>query len=384
MSELAKVIDADPGSLRQLVLTLSAGSVEWAYAKVRLMYMEHQTRALTDFISHLSHREPTDAVALVLALAETRLAIRSDRVSPEGIAALLGCASAAERLWLAEAHNVAAMALESLDRHEDAKAHYLKSHALCLEEKCMKRAATTYHNAIAAESRVRPESRLIYEYHHAYRMALEAKDFGTAGTALSNLSREYQLMHGLSLALKYINEAIALLETTHYGTYQHINALCNRCHLYLDTGQWGAAKTDYQQIGCFDMKEAKAALRTLGKFFEAHGEAVPAPVVAGTSETFTWRQRRKSSRRSLAGRWIFSSRSWKSICFSGCRSALRTSMPWRAISTAAPEIHRTRKTASSSSCIGYAASARASSFSRPAFIESPSPTPPEPFVFPSP
>ncbi len=284
MNALARVIDADPAALRGLVQTL-APSIELSYAKVRLFYMEHQTDALARLLSEIKEPE------CLARLARMRLSIRQGTVRAEEIAPLIESAAAEGGAWLAEAHNVAAMAFEMIDAHAQAKAHYLKAYGLCLERDCPKRAATTYHNAIAAESRVHPEKRLIYEYHHAYRVALDAQDFGTAGTALSNLAREYQLMHGFGLAMKYINQAVELLEKTHYGTYQHINALCNRCHLLLDTGQWRAAKTDYQQIACFSMEEAKAAMRTLEALFVAAGETVPdaAPAAA---ETFTWRERR--------------------------------------------------------------------------------------------
>src|SRR5690606_19354756 len=143
--------------------------------------------------------------------------------------------------WRAEAIFVLAMYHEVNGDDEAARRRYLEAQRAFHRLGGRRKAAKAYHNAIAAESRIRPERRLIYEYGEACRLARAAGDFGTAGTALLNLSREYELMGALRTALKTVNRAVALLGEHQFGSYQYYLAIGHRCQLHVALDRQGQA-----------------------------------------------------------------------------------------------------------------------------------------------
>lgn len=88
-------------------------------------------------------------------------------------------------------------------------------------------------SAIAAYSCLHPESRLFSEYLSVYQAALSIKENLTAGTCLLNISREFQRLSALDLALDYANKSLQLFEEGHFGSREFGLGLVHRAFVLL-------------------------------------------------------------------------------------------------------------------------------------------------------
>lgn len=276
MSEVnvLQIFEASADELEECLLRLAPGTPLALYALILKHYLRGQSSDLRSVWESLSRQKKDEATwTWIEELAGVRVCIR------ENIKYTAGTLRAREDIeslqiplpWQAEMATVWAMYWEVQKNEPRAKDLYLLAQRLFLDAGFKKKAAKAYQNSVAAESRINPQRRLIPEYHHAAQMAKEAQDWNCAGTALSNLSREFQLMKAPHVALKIVNEALEYLRMSSYGSYQFYNALCNRCHLNLQLEYFNAALMDYEEASAAPFIEVKGQLATLEEWFKELG-----------------------------------------------------------------------------------------------------------------
>jgi hypothetical protein len=153
-----------------------------------------------------------------------------------------------------------------------------------------KKALKASFNAVVLEGHLYPKRRLLNDYHHIAQQALkpEIQEFCVAGTALLNISREYQMMGAMSAALQFANRSIAILERN-FGSFSHGMALAHRCDLLISLSRAPEARIDFDMASAFEFKEIQGALKLLAPKLTATSTPADVP----DDELLpTWRERR--------------------------------------------------------------------------------------------
>ncbi len=269
---ILNILEATADELEEAIHRLEASGSEAFYAQILKHYLRGQSEEMLTLLEGLRPEVKNDSQwKTVIELSELRLCIRQNKVCEKTLAKADIETLEMETPWKAETAFTWAMYWDVHRNDPRAKDLYLYAQKLFLECGLRKKAAKSFQNSVAAESRINPSRRLIPEYHCAAQMAKDAKDYGTAGTALSNLSREFQLMKAPHVALKIVNEALEYLRLSAYGTYQFYNALCNRCHLNIELEYFNAAIMDFEEASAAPFVEVKAQLGVLQKWIEEIG-----------------------------------------------------------------------------------------------------------------
>lgn len=122
-----------------------------------------------------------------------------------------------------------------------------------------KKALKSYHNIIAANSRIDPNWNGRNEYYFLYKKAKKIKAYTVAGTALYNLSLELERMGVLNEALKISAKAISLL---HYelGSRVYFLCLCHQIHLFFQLGRVKEAKEKFGLLKDVSFVELKSVV----------------------------------------------------------------------------------------------------------------------------
>lgn len=291
---LLEVLEADPVMLEQIaVMHRLESSPEAAYAHIRRAYMASdcdQLSKLVEAIEALGGQFEWPRL-----LGALRLDIRLCKVKSSAFEPALAHASDVldSSLWRAEALHLCGVAYEIQGSDELSRLFYVDAYQLFAQHGAKLRAAISYHNSLAAESRVDPSKRLFVEYDRAYQLALAAGERATAGVSLNNLAREFQLLGALHAAIKRSNQAIKMLSETHFGSYQYFLALANRCDILLDLGLTDAALGDYDEVSCAQIPEIRGAAHVL--FGRAHASGLSWRTLSDQSPMVilpTWLERR--------------------------------------------------------------------------------------------
>ncbi len=215
-----------------------------------------------DELDSLAELAQSDEVTLAFKrLALLRLEIRRKNVKAKTIAELLICASNNQALN-GEIYFVVGFAFESLAEHLHSRNYYRKSFEAFESAKVHKKAVKALHNVIAAESRIYPQKKFIIDYLYVASRAKKIKEFGIAGLACLNISREYQIIGAHDAALKFCNRALRLMENDS-GGLQHCLAIVHRAHLLSEMKRYLEAKIDYQLASISPYPEVQSALKAL-------------------------------------------------------------------------------------------------------------------------
>jgi tetratricopeptide (TPR) repeat protein len=294
---LREILEAEPADLADLILRLEVETSAdpdllfyarflLAYWRCRIPEMKSEWEAQTKVeLKSLSH-DPR-----LSAIARLRLAIRENKEVDT-----VPNFEAAQDLWAAEGTFVLAMYFETRNQNEKAQTHYQFAEKLFFKHEAFRKSAKAYHNSIAALSRIDPDRRLIPEYQEAVRRSRNAGDWSTVASALNNLSREFQLMGALRVALRNVDEALVILRERAHGSYSFYMALCHRAHLHLELGHRKLATTDFEEASAAEFPEIIAALKVIREWMERDQTVVtvktPEPAVPNVP---TWEERKNSS-----------------------------------------------------------------------------------------
>ena len=209
--------------------------------------------------------------SMLLALCELRRGIRALAIDPETLKNVENlepsCAS-----WTGETQFVLSLACEAkgdyvgMREHGRMAAHFLEAAGLA------RKSVKALFNSVVAESRVRPEGKYLIDYNFVIKRALRAKAHGVAAMGLHNISREFQKIGALALALKFANRAITLLGNE-FGSLSHYLAVVHRCHLFLELGRVNEAALDLELAASAGFPEIKTAVEVLQSLMKRSASA---------------------------------------------------------------------------------------------------------------
>jgi hypothetical protein len=234
------------------------------YLDVLLPYLKGDVDELRSRVKALRQMDQDE----LLPVAELRLQIREGRLDPHFADSVARAASAegTSPLWRGECAFVAAMAYEQMGDHQKCKDLYLRASQLLEQGGASRKSVRALQNHVAEESRLFPQKRLIPDYNYVYRKAKKVRDYGVAGMALMNISREYQLLKAHSAALKFANRALAYAERER-GSRCFYLILAHRCHVLMEMGRREEAKLDFDELKAAPFPEVKAVMEVLTKLF---------------------------------------------------------------------------------------------------------------------
>lgn len=261
---LANVLEADVRELRKISLIFSDQNPLQVYTNALISYLKGDLLELEKNLFESSELQEGEHVK---ELIKIRLAIRKNQeIDKEFYQKQMP-----SELWNAEYLFVLAMWNEVCGNDSIAKDFYLKAQKGFFKNGALRKAAKSYHNALACLSRIEPNIRLVTEYQEAAALAKEAGDNITEAAALNNLSREFQLMKAHRAALQYANDAILLLRRSAYGSYNFYASLCHRCQIHLELEQYGEAALDFEEACASKFPEITQSLSVLRTWFQNLG-----------------------------------------------------------------------------------------------------------------
>jgi tetratricopeptide (TPR) repeat protein len=265
-------------------------SIEDFYGEVMLRSLRGENEKLEELNRELPVRF-ADHPELVFLSFATRLRSEINRrsIDPSTLRETEVLTRSGTR-WTGELMSLIASANTVLNNSESALEWFFRSIDAYEKIGCRKKAVRSRFNVIVAKSHIDPEQHLIPAYYDLYRraMARDVRDSSLAANCLLNISREYQRMGALLIALKYADRTLKLLDA-HYGMIVHGLALAHRCHLLSEMGRVAEAKLDYEAALAIRFEEVKGALEVVARnFIEDPSGTIPASQKHLTS---TWSER---------------------------------------------------------------------------------------------
>lgn len=254
VSRLSEILSANLHELLDLHTASPLPEAERFYVDVLIRYLQGDVKRLQE----LKESSPS---AFMRSIVELRLGIRKRVLSIESLQAFQPH-EAPSVIWNGEALFVQAMAYETLEENRKARDLYLEASRILTQSDCPRKAVKALLNYVVAESRLDPEKKLFADYLFVARKADSLGEVGVAGTAYLNISREYQRLSALKLALKYCNHAVSCLEKS-TGSLSAMLCLVHRSQLLYDLGRRAEALLDYQKAGACDLPEVQEALKVL-------------------------------------------------------------------------------------------------------------------------
>jgi len=275
---LPKVLEASIGELKFLLSETCGEKVYELYARVLYAYLKNdqdQLKSVIDLLVCVRHVEGDGraqdfkcAHCLVQKISILRLQIRNKSVDFSFLKNLeMEAENFEETVWRAEAFFVMALAYGQLNNYEAASCYYHKAASLFNESGLKKKSVKSFFNHIVAESRRFPEARLIIEYQQVAKLAKDAGEFDVAGLALLNISREYQKIKSLLLALQLCEQAIHCF-AANVGTLHFDQAILHKCHILIDLERFGEARMEYERAKMSSFAEIQEGLVVIDAILE--------------------------------------------------------------------------------------------------------------------
>jgi tetratricopeptide (TPR) repeat protein len=128
------------------------------------------------------------------------------------------------------------------------------------------------------------------DLHFVYREAKKSGDRTSIGTTLMNLSREYQKLGALSVAMKHSQRSVAVL-SKNAGNLAYYLALVHRAHLYCELGAYADAKVDLDAALCSKFPEIHSAAKALESLHPSVRLEGRANKASSGARTATWTER---------------------------------------------------------------------------------------------
>jgi tetratricopeptide (TPR) repeat protein len=244
------------------------------YRQVLLAFHRGDLRALDRFIADLGadQLELLQEIPALLVMTHLRSHILSKKAEKSFLedSAARHCRGP----WAGEVCILLAAAYETLEDFPAALKFHKEAARELLKIGAKGKSLRARSNAVANLSNLEPERKLIPEYFYLFREAKKLKQTNIMATNLLNLSREYQKIGALRLALKFCNRALAVSKENFGGL---IESLCivHRGHLNLNLGRIVDARADLEQIRNSDFAVVKSAAVVLEKMLKVKQDEEP-------------------------------------------------------------------------------------------------------------
>jgi tetratricopeptide (TPR) repeat protein len=196
-------------------------------------------------------------------------------LSSEEILRLGESAPASNSIWRGEFNMLVAAAWEYSDCFPEAIENYREASRSFSKHGMQGKSLRARFNAVTLEGHIDPERRLIQEYFFLYREARKLKQFVVMSAALLNISREYQKIGALKMALKFASRSVAS-GSPNLGAQNYYLALAHRAHVLFAMDRRIEAKVDYEEASTALFPAVQEACKLLTHLFSAGTQAIDA------------------------------------------------------------------------------------------------------------
>ena len=237
---------------------LCEGDDTFCYLAALIAYFKGELAALT------RSKESFDEGAPIRLFIEMRIAVLTSEVNSkqieEFVSLILKLTS--DPAFIGEAYFIAGYASYTLHNYAMTISYYQK--ALPYLELCgaQRKHLKTSQNLLAARTNLDPSMKCIPDYQELQRQASRLNDMVTSGLCHLNISREYQKLGLLNIALETANFAVEELESDH-GVNHYYLARLHRAHLLIQMGIEHQAFIDIEACSSTDFNDVRAAIRVL-------------------------------------------------------------------------------------------------------------------------
>ncbi|MCC7404209.1 MAG: hypothetical protein IT288_07410 [Bdellovibrionales bacterium] len=261
-------IEATRLELNELELGLGRSGAEdpelRLYLRVMQAFFNHEPKVIERIIQETAGR-PGISETLV-NLIQMRLLLKSQPIDLAKMEALrLLVMTSTRSVWQAEAAFVSASAHQAAKSYESAEEQYREAARLYHQCGAVRKSLRASLSALASRSCLYPHFRLFSEYHQIVQKSLEINEGLTAATALINISREFQILEGFQLALRYCHRALEIFGRMAFASREHGMALVHRADLLLSLGRSPQAQEDLMYALTFNHPEVQAACEVLSQ-----------------------------------------------------------------------------------------------------------------------
>ncbi len=290
MMSMSRILNADLTEIVDMHLKREERtSFAGYYVSIMKHFYVNDTEALASLLERIkvANMKP-DEKATLLALGKARYATCIENCTEETFEDLLGTMPDSG-IFRGEFYFVIAQCFEVMGRLREMSDAYLESYKTFKESGVHGKSVKALFNHIAAEHSLHPGKKFLSDFQFLYREAKKHKVHSTAAMALVNISREYQLIGGHELALKYVNRSLALLDRQRYARSFFL-ALAHRAHVLVCMDRKEEALQDYREAQLCTFPDVRTSLESLKAIFEGKDQPGVKPALMsweGRVEEFT-------------------------------------------------------------------------------------------------
>jgi tetratricopeptide (TPR) repeat protein len=186
-----------------------------------------------------------------------------------------------------EFHFVRAHTYHAAQDYQQAEIYFLAASAQYSLGGAKKKSVRAHFSSVATYSSIHPEARLFPEYINLYRKAMEIQDFQTAATSLLNISREFQRLDALVIALEYAEEAITIFDGHNAGSREHGLALLQKSHVLMQLNRIHEGQKELFIALAIANEEVQSSCRILAEKYN-----INVKVLKAEKTIATWEERR--------------------------------------------------------------------------------------------
>lgn len=261
--DFGTAVSADLQTLQSFLgLNPEARDLYTTYMIARFYFLSGDTEGLAAFIEKSSSVAPS----WLTLLMKYRLHIRSGTSHPAEEESLRVLRAVDDSSWPAEIQMVLGMYFEETGRLAEAVEAYSKSARLFATLALTEKSLMADYNALIAQTQLHPEKRYLVAYNSFVVKSQEAGFDSLAGVALSNFSREYQLLGLFEMALVKADEAIDLLKRRHYGTRHYYLAVAQALDLLIHLKRHERAQKLYEELLSSSSREIAEVVKVLQRY----------------------------------------------------------------------------------------------------------------------
>lgn len=257
--DFSTLLDAELSNISLWARDLTIAEELRFYAEVLSSYMAGDMESLARTFSGIESLNTNPYYKSLKLLTSLRLQIRKSEISRE---ALMDAANAMlPGVLNAEKSFILGLSFERLGEDAMAATQYQLAMA-GFKTSCEKKSLRCFYNLIAAETRIYPYKNFVASLQGIIEVARKLQETSIEGTALSAISREYQVVGLSGEALEMGIRAVACLRKER-GTFHYFHALLHLAHLYIERDDLALAKPLLQEAELASYKEIKAARELL-------------------------------------------------------------------------------------------------------------------------
>lgn len=277
-------------NLRELSLGLgglSRASKEWFYGHGLELFLTNQLEKLAGHVEQAS-----EEFAELATLLKLRLEIRSGQILPATKQSCIAIADQRSELS-GEALFVLAMAEECAHNEVAAAAYWTLAEAELEKHGARRKALKAAHNYLATQTRIDPTKPSIPGYRALILKCEALNENVVLANAELNISREFQIIGAVNVALRHANRAVDLTKEFQPGGLQYFLSIAQRCHLLIELERRSLALIDFEELQTSVFPEIIAIAKVLELQFQK-SLYVDIHTEGASDITFSWERRQKA------------------------------------------------------------------------------------------